>query len=175
MRAVLRAGAVGGITLAVAVAAQRMAKDPGMALLGILIVIVGFSVVGMFAARDSSAADKRAGSRAGVLSGLVAGFFVALAFVAVNFVVALEPEQVDMIRQQFPQTVQAMRSFSPQLAEQSLQQWQAMTPAQQAQMAQFSVGISAACCGIFYPLLGLLLGAMGGAMSVGAPAHKAKK
>ena len=90
-QSILRTGLIGGITLGLAVAAQRFATDYAMQSLGLVIVIVGFSVIGLFAARDSDVKRGREGLRVGLVSGLVAGFFVALAYIAINIVMALDP------------------------------------------------------------------------------------
>ena len=166
-KAILRTGLIGGITLGLAIAAQRFASSYAMQTLGLMIVIIGFSLIGLFAARDGEVTRGRAGLRVGLVSGLIAGFFVALAYVAVNFIVALEPSQVELIRSQFPQQVEAMRAFAPDMATQSLAQWKAMSKSEQAAIVQMSFGLGAACFGIIYPIMGSVLGAMGGAVAPG--------
>ena len=158
--ATLRAGAVGGITLALAIAAQRFAADYAMQMCGLMIVIIGFSVVGLFAARNSGAADRKAGSRAGLVSGLIAGMIVALAFVAVNLVASLEPSQLAELRQQ---VMDQMKLWPPQQAA----MFQQMSATEQDSLIRFATGTGLACCGIAFPLIGLLLGSMGGAMAPG--------
>jgi MFS-type transporter involved in bile tolerance (Atg22 family) len=158
--ATLRAGAIGGMTLALAIAAQRFAADYAMQMCGLIIVIVGFSIVGLFAARNSGALDRKAGSRVGLVSGLIAGLFVALAFVAVNLVASLEPSQLAELRQQVTDQIQM---WPPQQAA----MYQQMSPEEQDQLIRFATGTGLACCGIAFPLIGLLLGSMGGAMAPG--------
>lgn len=165
-QSILRAGSIGGITLGLAVAAQRFATDYAMQSLGLIIVIVGFSVIGLFAARDSEAKRGRDGLRIGLLSGLVAGFFVALAYIAINIIMALDPKQVELVRAQYPQQLAALREVAPSLAAQSLSQWNAMNAKEQAAFTQMAFSISA-CCGVAYPLMGSALGAMGGAIAPG--------
>ena len=165
-QSILRAGLVGGITLGLAVAAQRFATDYAMQSLGLVIVIVGFSVTGLFAARDGEVKRGRDGLRVGLVSGLVAGFFVALAYIAINIIMALDPNQVEFVRSQYPQQLQALREVAPSLAAQSLAQWNAMNAKEQAAFTQMAFGV-AACCGIAYPLMGSVLGAMGGAIAPG--------
>ena len=152
--ATLRAGAIGGITLALAIAAQRFAADYAMQMCGLMIVIVGFSVVGLFAARNSGAPDRKTGSRVGLVSGLIAGLFVALAFVAVNLLASLEPSQLAELRQQ---VVDQMAMWPPQQAA----MFQQMSAADQDSLIRFATGVGLACCGIAFPLIGLLLGSMG--------------
>ena len=156
--ATLRAGAIGGITLALAIAAQRFATDYFGQMCGLVIVVIGFSVVGLFAARNSGAVDRRAGSRVGLVSGLIAGLFVALAFVAVNLVVSLEPSQLAELRQQ---VLDQINMWPPQQAA----MFQQMSLAEQDALIRVATGTGLACCGIAFPLLGLLLGSMGGAMA----------
>jgi hypothetical protein len=164
--AILRTGLIGGITLGLAIAAQRYAKDYAMQSLGLIIVIVGFSLIGLFAAREGEVKRGREGLRVGLLSGLVAGFFVALAYIAINIIMALDPNQVEFVRTQYPQQLEALRELSPDLAAQSMAQWNAMNANQQAAFTQMAFGF-AACCGVVYPLMGSALGAMGGAIAPG--------
>ncbi len=158
--ATLRAGAIGGITLALAIAAQRFAADYASQMCGLMIVIIGFSVVGVFAARNSGATNRKAGSRVGLVSGLIAGLLVALAFVAVNLVASLEPTQLAQLRQQ---VMDQMAMWPPQQAA----MFQQMSPDEQDSLIRFATGTGLACCGIAFPLIGLLLGSMGGAMAPG--------
>ena len=134
--------------------------------LGLIIVIVGFSVIGAYAARDSDVKRGREGLRVGLVSGLVAGFFVALAYIAINIIMALDPRQVEFVRSQYPQQLAALREVAPSLAAQSLAQWQAMNATEQGAFTQMAFGV-AACCGVAYPLMGSALGAMGGAIAPG--------
>jgi hypothetical protein len=164
--AILRTGLIGGITLGLAIAAQRFATDYEMQSLGLIIVIAGFSLVGVFAARDSEVTRGREGLRVGLLSGLVAGFFVALAYIAVNIIMALDPSQVEFVRSQYPQQIEALREVAPTFAAQSLAQWNAMNAREQAAFTQLAFGF-AACCGVVYPFMGSALGAMGGAIAPG--------
>ncbi len=165
-QSILRTGLIGGITLGFAVAAQRFATSYAMQSLGLVIVIVGFSVIGLFAARDSEVKRGRDGLRVGLVTGLVAGFFVALAYIAVNIIMALDPKQVELVRSQYPQQLAALREVAPALAAQSLAQWNAMNAKEQAAFTQMAFSI-AACCGVAYPLMGSALGAMGGAIAPG--------
>ncbi len=171
--AVLRAGLVGGATLGIALAGQRMATSPEMSILGWFIVIFGLFCVGYFAVRDvlshthandpadASALTKPASPfkrrrdavRLGLVSGLIAGVVIGLAFVVINLVLSLDAEQLQMMREG---ALENMRQWSPEQA-QVLQN----SPAELDSMVRLSYGIATGCCGLILPIMGMLLSAFG--------------
>lgn len=152
MRPALRVGLIGGLTLGLAAAAQQVAGSSEMRMLGNIIVMTGLALTGWFAARETHAQVRQQGTGAGALSGLIAGLFVSAAFIALTLITSLDPAN--------------MQALQTQVEEQ-------LTPAQMAQMqaaeidvrtlTQFTLGLTVTCCGLGFPMLGLLLGAVGGA------------
>ena len=65
--ALLRVGLIGGLVLAIAMAAQRVAVDPESASLGLVLIMGGLSIVGYFAARESGAQTRRQAAGAGAV------------------------------------------------------------------------------------------------------------
>ena len=152
--AILRAGLVGGATLGLAMAGQRMATAPEMALLGWFIVIFGFFCVGYFAAREAAANQtRRALIRQGLVSGLIAGIVAGLAFVVMNLALSLDTEQLQIIR---ASALENMRQLSPDQAR-VLQN----SPAELDRLMRLSFGIATGCCGLLVPIMGMGLGAFG--------------
>lgn len=165
----LRAGLVGGATLGIAIAGQRMATSPEMSILGWFIVIFGLFCVGYFAVRDvlshlhADAATlgqparpfkrRRDAVRLGLVSGLIAGVVIGLAFVVINLVLSLDAEQLQMMREG---ALENMRQWSPEQA-QVLQG----SPAELDSMVRLSYGIATGCCGLILPIMGMLLSAFG--------------
>ena len=150
--ALLRVGLIGGLVLAIAMAAQRIAIDPESASLGLVLVMGGLSIVGYFAARESGAQSRRQAAGAGAVGGLFAGVLVGLAFVAMSLLLSFQPGEFEVLQAQF-QT--------------------GLTPLQQAQMKELgwdarelvrlSLTLAVSCCGVGLPATGALLGAFGGA------------
>jgi hypothetical protein len=145
-------GLIAGLTLALAAAAQQLPSAPEMRFLGLLIVMAGFGFTGYFAARDSGAAQRNAGYGVGALSGLIAGLFVSGGFIAASVALSFDPQniarlQAELERQLGPAQLEQLRA-----ADLSLEM-----------LAQFSLGLSIAFCGLGFPVAGLLLGALGGA------------
>ena len=152
MRPALRVGLIGGLTLGLAAAAQQVAGSPEMRILGSVIIMTGLALTGWFASRETHAQLRQQGSGAGALSGLIAGLFVSAAFIALTLVTSLDPANMQALQSQ----VEAQ-----------------LTPAQMAQMqsadidvrtlTQFTLGLTVTCCGLGFPVLGIVLGAIGGA------------
>lgn len=159
LRPALRVGLIAGATLGLAAAAQQFSTSDDMRVLGTLIIMSGFSVTGFFAARETGALERRDGSRAGAISGLIAGSLVSLAFIAISLLLSLDPDYMSALQSQLEQQVvtQAQR-----------QQMQA-ADLDMRSLTQFSLGLAVACCGVGFPMLGLLLGALGGASGVRRP------
>jgi hypothetical protein len=159
-RPALRVGLIAGLTLGLAEAAQQFATSDEMRLLGTMIVITGFSAAGFFAARASGAKQRAAGSSAGAVSGLIAGGLVSLVFIGVSLLLSLDPEYMRVLQSQVERQI---------IAQSQMQQLQAAN-IELRTLTQFSLGLAVACCGLGFPFMGLLLGALGGSM--GALAQK---
>jgi hypothetical protein len=146
-------GLIAGMVLGLAAAAQQFSSSDDMRILGTLIIVGGFSFTGYFAARESAAQERREGSSAGAVSGLIAGSIVSLAFIAVSLLLSLDPEYMRVLQSQLEQQVVTQA------------QWQQMQSADldMRTLTQLSFGLAVACCGVGFPMLGLLLGALGGA------------
>jgi len=155
LRPTVRVGLISGLTLALAAAAQQLPSSPGMRMLGMLIVMLGFGVAGYFAARRSGVSHRSAGYGLGAVSGLIAGLCVSCAFVAVSLVLSFDPENVHRMQ------IEVERQLSPA----QLQQMQAANLNLET-LTQISLGLSIALCGLGFPIAGLLLGALGGASGV---------
>ena len=152
--AVLRAGLVGGATLGLAMAGQRMATSQEMALLGWFIVIFGFFCVGHFAVRElTQIQNRRAIIRLGLVSGLIAGIVAGLAFVFVNLALSLDTEQLQLMR---ASALERMSQMTPQQA-QALKD----SHIDADLLAQWSYGLATGCCGLMVPIMGSVLGAFG--------------
>jgi branched-subunit amino acid permease len=150
-----RVGLIGGLVLAVAVAAQRFATDELNATIGWMIVTGGMGLTGFYAAREAGAQDGKRGARAGAVGGLVAGILIALAYVAIFVLQSMTPEFNAQIERQLreqstPQQTQAMQELG----------WTTRT------VAQMAVAIASACCGTLIPIMSTLLGALGGVSGV---------
>ena len=151
---VLRAGLVGGATLGLAIAGQRMATSPEMAILGWFIVVFGFFCVGYFAVREIVTSKSRKDLiRLGLVSGLIAGVVAGLAFVVMNLALSLDVAQIQLIRES---AMQNMNQLSPEQA-----QVLKNNPLEMDQLVRLSYGIATGCCGLLVPILGTVLGAFG--------------
>lgn len=157
LRPALRVGLIAGATLGLAVAAQQFSTSDDMRVLGTLIIMSGFSVTGFFAARETGARERRDGSRAGAISGLIAGSLVSMAFIAISLLLSLDPDYMNAVQSQLEQQV---------VTQAQVQQMQA-ADLDMRSLTQFSLGLAVACCGVGFPMLGLLLGALGGASGAG--------
>lgn len=152
MRPALRVGLIGGLTLGLAAAAQQMSDSSGMRMLGSIIIMTGLALTGWFAARETHAQLRQQGSGAGALSGLIAGLFVSAAFIAFSLIASLDSNYL-----------QAMQSqVEAQLSPAQMAQMQA-ADLDPRTLTQLTIGMSITCCGLGFPLLGLLFGAIGGA------------
>lgn len=152
MRAALRIGLIGGVVLAMATAGQQAAQTPEMYFLGTVIILLGFSATGYYAAKGSGARQRRVASGAGALGGLIAGLIVALASGVFSLFTALDPETIRLLEEQ------ALRQLSPA----QIAQLQA-AGVDTRQLVQLSFGLSVLCLGMGIPIVGALLGALGGA------------
>lgn len=151
MRPALRVGLIGGLTLGLAVAAQQVAGSVEMRMLGNFIVMAGFALTGWFAARETRAQVRQQGTGAGALSGLIAGLFVSAAFIALSMILSLDPDYMRTLQMQ----------IKAQLSADQMSQLQS-SGVDMRSFTQFSYGFGIFCCGLSFPVLGLLLGAVGG-------------
>lgn len=155
LRPAARVGLIAGLTLALAIIAQQLAISPEMRMLGVLIVTLGFSVTGYYAARHSRAHQRSVASGIGAVSGLIAGLCVSCAFIAASLVLSFDPQnlqvfQEEVVRQLPPAQLQQLQYASVDLKT----------------LTQFSLVIAVTLCGLGFPIAGLVLGALGGASGV---------
>jgi hypothetical protein len=152
MRPALRVGLIGGLTLALAAAAQQVSNSPEMRMLGSIIIMTGLSLTGWFAARETHAQLRQQGSGAGALSGLIAGLFVSAAFIALTLITSLDPANMDVLQAQVESQLSPAQMAQMQAADVDMRT-----------LTQFTLGLTITCCGLGFPVLGLVLGAIGGA------------
>lgn len=152
VRPALRVGLIAGLTLALAVVAQQLAQSTGMRMLGMAIVVSGFGVTGFFAARESHADQRNTGSGVGAISGLMAGLCVSCAYIAVALILSFDQENLRVLQAQVQE----------QLSPTQMQQLRA-ADIDLKTLTQFSLGLTVTFCGLGFPIMGLLLGALGGA------------
>jgi hypothetical protein len=152
MRPALRVGLIGGLTLGLAAAAQQVSNSPEMRMLGSIIVMTGLALTGWFAARETGAVQRQQGSGAGALSGLIAGLFVSAAFIALTLITSLDPANMTALQAQVEAQLSPAQMAQMQTAEVDIRT-----------LTQFTLGLTVMCCGLGFPLLGLFLGAIGGA------------
>lgn len=159
----LRVGLIGGLVLAVAIAAQRFATDELNATIGWMIVTGGMGLTGFYAARESGALDRRHGGRSGAVAGLIAGILIALAYVAILVVQSMSPEFNAELERQLQQQTTPQRT-------QAMQELGVTTRS----ITQLAVTFAVACCGTLIPLMSTILGALGGVsgIRVGAPGNE---
>jgi hypothetical protein len=154
-RAPLRVGLIGGLVLAVAMSALVMAmtaQDEQGSSLGVMLMTAGMAAVGLFSARESKVTTRRSASKNGLLAGLIAGVFVTLAFVGTMLLTSFSPENIATWQAQV--TAQA----SPQQMEQFQSSGIPMD-----QLVRISLGLMITICAVGLPVIGAVLGLMGGA------------
>ncbi|GIV85827.1 MAG: hypothetical protein KatS3mg052_2834 [Candidatus Roseilinea sp.] len=152
LRPALRVGLIAGLTLALAAIAQQAPSSPGMRALGTLIIMIGFGTAGYFAARRSGVMHRNLGYSVGGLSGLIAGLCVSCAFVVAALLQSFDPASIERLQAE----------VALQLSPLQLQQMEAANIDLRT-LTQFSLALSIACCGLGFPIAGLMLGALGGA------------
>ncbi|MCX7939665.1 MAG: hypothetical protein N2545_09560 [Thermoflexales bacterium] len=157
LRPALRVGLIGGSVLGLATFAQQAATSAEMQLLGLVIMALGPSVVGYYATRQSAVRQRNAALSAGGLGGLVAGLFMALAFIAAAIMLALDPAEQQALVELAQQQLSELQRAQLQAAGVDLRA-----------LVQLSLGLTIACCGVGLPLLGLLTGAIGGLIALPA-------
>lgn len=150
-RAALRIGLIGGIVLSIAVAAQQITDSPDMQFLGYIIILGGLCLVGYLAARDVGNYERMPAMRAGAVGGLIAGLITSLAVVAVLLVLSVTGVNMQRIDA-------AIRElYTPD----QLQQYASMGVTIDA-IAQMTTMIQLLCCPAGLPIMGVLLGTLGG-------------
>lgn len=157
----LRIGLIGGCVLALAMAAQRVSTDEQGAMFGLMIVSLGWGVVGYFAARDAFAASRREGARAGAIAGLIAGLLTSLSFVGVTLLQSFDPAVLSAIEKQ------ALTTMPPEQLAQARELGWAIKD-----LVQVSLTMIMMCCGVGLPAMGTLFGAMGGSAAGAANSVK---
>ena len=155
IRPVLRVGLIAGLTLALASAAQQFASTNEMRILGTSIIITGLLMTGFFAAREVQALQRNQGSGAGALSGLIAGLFISAAFIATTLLQSLDPENMRVLQTEVQSRITPAQAIQFKEANLDIRS-----------LTQMSVGLAVTCCGLGFPVIGLMLGAMGGSMAV---------
>jgi hypothetical protein len=155
-RAALRVGLIGGLVLGLAVAAQQATESSDLAVIGWMIVIAGLSVVGFLAARDTGSPERIPSTRAGAVAGLIAGLIASLAAIATILLLSMNGSGMQRINEDLQQIYTADQL--KQLAEMG-----ATTDV----LAQSYVILQIMCCGAGLPVIGLVLGAMGGSIAHG--------
>jgi hypothetical protein len=146
-----RVGLIGGIVLAIAMAAEQLSVGPDGASIGWLIITGGMGLTGYYAAREAGVINRNQGARAGAIAGLIVGICVALAFVASLLFRSLDPALYAQFEKQLQQ------QYSPQ-------QMQAIKDSGMTirMLIQIGMTISVSCCGVLLPAMSMLLGMMGG-------------
>jgi hypothetical protein len=160
-RAALRVGLIGGLVLALAVAAQQVTDAPEMQLLGFAITLSGLCIVGFIAARDAQDDERWGSIRTGAVAGLIAGLLASLAVIAVLLILSVTGENMQRINEIIRQ------AYTPA----QLQDFAAMGVTIDV-IAQTSVVLQIMCCGAGLPITGLLLGALGGLFAPGASRNR---
>jgi len=125
-----------------------------MRVLGTSIVITGLMLTGYFAAREAQVVYRNQGSGVGALSGLIAGLFISAAFIAATLVQSLDPENMRLLQAEVQSRITQAQMAQVQAANVDMRT-----------LTQMSLGVAVTCCSLGFPLLGLLLGAMGGSMA----------
>jgi hypothetical protein len=156
-RAALRVGLISGLVLGLAVAAQQMTDSPDLFLLGYVITLGGLSITGYLAARDTGNYDRWPAVRAGAVAGLIAGLLASLAVIAILLVMSVTGDSIQRIDEAIRQM------YSPE----QLQQLAGMGMTIDV-LSQAAIISQIMCCGAGLPIVGLLLGALGGAMVSGS-------
>lgn len=162
LRPALRVGLIAGLTLALAAVAQQAPSSPGMRTLGTFIIMTGFGVAGYFAARRTGVLQRNMGYSVGAISGLIAGLCVSLAFVAASLLQSFDPTNIERLQAEVAQQLSPLQFQQMEAANIDLRT-----------LTQFSLALSVACCGLGFPMAGLMLGALGGA-SGAARNHRAE-
>ncbi len=150
----LRVGLVGGVTLAIAMAALIVSNDEGGRLLGMMIISAGLNLVGYYSASHSDSATRRDAMRAGALGGLIAGVFIALAFAAASIIQSFQPELFDAL-------VKQTASGLPKFQRDQLFAGGVLTAEGRA-IFQAAMVLSISLCGMGLPIIGAILGLLGG-------------
>jgi hypothetical protein len=154
-RAALRVGLIGGLVLGLAVAAQQYTRpmDSDLGFLGTIITLLGLVVVGYLAARDAGDYTRWPAVRAGAVGGLIAGLLAALAMIAVVLALSMSGDYV----QRWDEAMRLV--YTPEQLQQLAQMGATIDV-----LTQTIVFMQIACCGGGLPIIGLLLGALGGAL-----------
>ena len=149
-----RVGLIGGLVLSIAVASQQVTDSPDLQCFGYIITIFGLGIIGYMAARDVGDFERLPSLRAGAIGGLIAGLLASLAVVAVLLVLSVTGDNLQRIES-------AIREmYTPA----QLEQYASMGITVDA-IAQMTTMIQLLCCPAGLPIMGLVLGTVGGALA----------
>jgi hypothetical protein len=155
-RAALRVGLIGGLVLGLAAAAQQATASSDLAMIGWIITVAGLSVVGYLAVREAGSPDRASAMRSGAVAGLVAGLIASLAAIAMMLMLSVSGDSAQRI-------TEALREM---YTSDQLKQLADMGATLDV-LAQSYVILQITCCGAGLPIIGLMLGGMGGTMAFG--------
>jgi hypothetical protein len=144
----VRAGLIGGVTLAIAMTALVVSKDEGGRLLGMMIVSAGLNIVGYYSASQSASATRGKAMRAGAVGGLIAGVLIALAFAAASIIQSFQPELFNAI-------VKQAAPGLPQFQRDQLFTGGVLTAEGRA-VFQAAMVLSISLCGMGLPVIGAI-------------------
>ena len=155
-RAALRVGLIGGLVLGLAVAAQQATESSDLAMIGWVITIGGLSVVGFLAARDTGSPERPASMRAGAVAGLIAGLIASLAAIAMMLLLSIGGDSAQRINEALHEvyTTDQLKQLADMGATTDV-------------LTQSYVILQIMCCGAGLPIIGLVLGGMGGSIAHG--------
>ena len=159
VRAFLKVGLIGGVVLAFAMTANLAGTDNELQSLGLWILVFGFVITGAYAAREGGQAELRRAMRTGALAGVVAGLVIGMVLIALAIVTALGPG-IDRFTEQALSGVTAEQlarlNNDPVKARQIVREAMPLT-----------LSLLAALVALMMPILGALLGLLGGRMAPG--------
>lgn len=153
-RAALRVGLLGGLVLSVAVAAQQVTNSPDLQCLGYIITVTGLGVIGYLSARDVGDFERLPALRSGAVGGLIAGLLASLAVVAVLLLLSFSGDNL----QRIDAAIREM--YTPS----QLDQYAAMGITVES-LVQTTALLQILCCPAGLPILGMVLGTVGGAFA----------
>lgn len=152
---VLRDALIGGATVALAVIAQQESDTAELRLFGLAAMFGGLLLTGMFTARDAGGRKRDVAARTGAAAGVLAGLLAGLAMIGMSLIWSVNGMTEQRIQLALVQvyTADQLRTLSDN----------GMTL---ESLVQFTTLFQIVCCGAGLPLIGLVLGAIGGAFAV---------
>jgi hypothetical protein len=119
-----------------------------------MIVSAGLNIVGYYSASHSASATRRDAMRTGAIGGLIAGVLIALAFSAASIIQSFQPELFNAI-------VEQTAPGLPKFQRDQLFAGGNLTPQGRATF-QAAMVLSISLCGMGLPIIGTILGLLGG-------------